>query len=157
MQGRLRELSAAVRQLGVGDDDFIIHDLPDGGLTESDVLAVMLDMARRHPRAIHRTMSYLDPHRDHATAGRALREAHASGSVRDCVFHLPIPLVPESLGRGVELPAQAVEGKRAALREYERWDPAEGRFAIGSHSVKKLIKEQRRNPRERVHGPDYDG
>jgi LmbE family N-acetylglucosaminyl deacetylase/CelD/BcsL family acetyltransferase involved in cellulose biosynthesis len=154
---RLRELTAAARALGIRKNDLFIHDLPDGALSEEAMRQVVHDMARRYPKAQHRTMSYLDPHRDHATAGRALRSAHQQGIVQEAVFHLPVSLVPEEWGSAVALDQAAIDGKRAALREYERWNPAQGRYAIGAHSVKKLIKDQRRSPRERVHGSDQQG
>lgn len=155
MNARLRELRAAVRALGVTDEDLVLKDLPDGGLDEQAVLQVVEEMAARFPRAEHRTMSYLDPHRDHATAGRALQRAYDREIVKRAVFHVPVPLVEETLGEAVALDEEAKAGKRAALGEYARWRPAKGRYAIGSHSVRKLIRDQREDPRERTHGPGY--
>jgi LmbE family N-acetylglucosaminyl deacetylase/CelD/BcsL family acetyltransferase involved in cellulose biosynthesis len=155
MEARLRELTAAAEALGVPARDIITLDLPDGGVEVDDVHRVVSDMARRFPRASHRTLSYLDPHRDHANAGEALRKAYESGVVKYCLFHLPIPYVDGDLGSAVHLDGRALAAKRAALGEYEVWRPRQGRYAIGAHSVKKLLKHQSETPTERVHGPDY--
>lgn len=157
MRGRARELRAALRALHVAEDDVHLLDLPDGGVTEEAVAAVIAEMARAHPRASHRTMSYLDPHPDHAAAGRALRAAHDRGEVAEAVFHLPVPLVDERRGEAVAFAeAGMARAKRAAIREYERWEPEAGRYAIGGHSVASLMREQYREPAERVHGPDVE-
>ena len=155
MRARVRELRAAAARLGVHPDDVLVHDLPDGGVEIGDVHEIVAEMAQRFPRGQHRTMSYLDPHPDHATAGEALHKAHESGVVKDCLFHLPVSLVDDDLGSSVPLIDEAVAAKRAALREYERWRPRNGRFAIGSHSVARLIREQAEQPVERVHAPGY--
>jgi hypothetical protein len=55
----------------------------------------------------------------------------------------------------VHLDGRALAANRAALGEYEVWRPRQGRYAIGAHSVKKLLKHQSETPTERVHGPDY--
>jgi LmbE family N-acetylglucosaminyl deacetylase len=153
---RVRELRAAARVLGVARDDLIVHDLPDGQLHVDDVHEIIVDMARRHPRARHRTMSYLDPHHDHRTAGRALQAAHDAGHVRRARFHLPVPLAHVQLGSAVKLPERARAAKQRALREYRRWRPSKGRYAVGAHSVPRLIRRQLREPVERVHGPGYE-
>lgn len=157
MEARVLELTAAARALGVHAADVLTHDLPDGGLEVAAVHQIVEQMARRFPRASHRTMSYLDPHSDHATAGEALRKAYESGVVKDCLFHLPVGLVDDSLGSPVALNGNGeVAAKRAALEEYQLWRPGQGRYAIGAHSVAKLIKQQYDAPTERVHGPDYE-
>lgn len=155
MRARCRELEAAARAVGVDNRDVIWHDLPDGGVNEDDVHRIILQMARRHPRAEHRAMSYLDRHDDHAAIGRALRRAYREGVVAEATFHVPVGYAEDGLGTRVPLGRPALRAKRAALREYQRWDPDNGRYAVGTHSVKKLINTQMRRPAERVHGPDY--
>ncbi len=155
MAGRLREMSAAMVAIGVRERDVVRHDLTDGSIEEDAVHAVITDLARAHPMAQHRTMSYLDPHRDHAVAGAALRRAHREGLVTDAVFHLPVPLVSADLGKRAPLSKADVAAKRAALREYQVWDPMRGRYAIGATSVASLVRDQLANPDERVHGPDF--
>ncbi|OLT17219.1 hypothetical protein BJF80_03335 [Serinicoccus sp. CUA-874] len=153
---RDREFVAAVQRLGVDPADVYRAGLPDGALSEDAVLAVIRRHARRHPRAAHRTMSYLDPHTDHATAGRALRRAHREGLVRDAGFYLPVPQVVDERADRVTLADAARAAKKAALAEYRLWDPEQGRYAIGRRSVSELVTYHHRTPDERVHGPDLD-
>lgn len=153
-RSRVADLRRSVSHLGVRPVDVHLADLPDGELTPDLVRPVIEDMARRYPRASHRTMSYRDPHPDHAAAGEAVRRAHADGVVQDCLFHVPVDLVDESLGTPVTLSTAACDAKRAALAEYRVWDPFSERYAVGLLSVPDLIASQAVEPRERVHGPE---
>ena len=155
-QARQRELAAAVAALGVGPGDLLVHDLPDSGVEVDAARRIIRSMAARYPGAQHRTMSYLDPHPDHRACGQALRDAYRAGEVSDCVFHLPVLVVSPDLGAPVTFDAAAVERKRAALREYEVWNPSRHRYALGAHSVAQLIRKHYNDPIERVHGPDYE-
>ncbi|MFX0539304.1 GNAT family N-acetyltransferase [Ornithinimicrobium sp. Y1847] len=153
-RSRVADLRRSVAHLGVEPQDIHVMDLPDGKLTAKRVRTVVDEMATRYPRASHRTMSYLDPHSDHAAAGEAVRQAHADGTITDCLFHVPVDLVDDDLGHPVSLSTAACDAKRAALAEYRVWDPYSERYAIGLLSVPDLIAGQAIEPRERVHGPD---
>jgi LmbE family N-acetylglucosaminyl deacetylase len=157
MRARVREFRRAARALGVHNDDVVVNDLTDGAITEVDVRAIIDRMHDRHPRASHRTLSYLDPHQDHATAGRALLGAYEDGVISNCRFHVPVPLVSDDLGEHVPLSEEAMAAKRAALKAYSLWRPEKGHYAIGKHSVRRLIREQSTSPMERVHPPGYQG
>lgn len=154
MAARVREFRAAASVLGVRRRDITHGRLEDGAVQTADVLSLITAMASAYPDAEHRTMSYLDPHRDHAAAGEALRKAHREGVVTDCAFHLPVPNVSSRAGKKVELSAAAKSRKRAALDAYQVWDPRQGRYGIGWLSVSSLITAQRSKPSEYTHGPD---
>lgn len=156
MRGRVRELRAAALALGIPEEHLIIKDLPDGGLDVPSVREVISEMVHRHPGAVHRTMSYLDPHVDHRAAGEALLAAHEDGEVKRSVFYVPIPHLDETVGHPVDLSdPHGVAAKKAALAEYHHWAPHERRYAIGQHSVTSLIRKQLNDPVEHVHGPGY--
>lgn len=155
MAGRQAELAAAVAALGVRPRDVIQHDLPDGSITEADVFQIVTAMAARHPGAAHRTLSYVDPHPDHRTTGRALRRAYDEGVVADVLFYMPVPIMTARKFQRAPLGVPDVAAKRAALEEYRRWAPEEGRFAIGATSVTTILDKQIANPVERVHGPEH--
>lgn len=156
VQARRSEMLAAVKHLGIRPESLRWQDLPDGAVQATDVLTLIMEMEERHPGAEHRTMSYLDPHRDHRAAGEALRTAYRQGIVTHATFHLPVSLVPNGWGQRVRLSAPDLEAKRAALDEYRRWKPAEGRLAVGQISVPTLIETQHTEPVERTHRPDYE-
>lgn len=154
-RARQRELAAAAAALGVAAGDLLAFDLPDGGVDVDAARRIIRTMAARHPGAQHRTMSYLDPHPDHRACGEALRAAFRAGEVADCVFHLPA-FVSSEMGQPVRFDAAAVERKRAALREYEVWNPSRHRYALGAHSVGQLIRKHYNDPVERVHDASYE-
>lgn len=156
VSARREEQTAAVAELGVRADDVLWQDLPDGAIDADAVLEVVRRLAERHPGASHRTMSYLDPHRDHAAAGAGVRAALGEGLIQDAIFHLPVSHVPERWGTRVRLSAPDLAAKRAALREYQVWDPEHGRLAVGQVSVTTLIAAQLHRPVERTHGPDFE-
>lgn len=155
-RSRIADLRRAVGHLGVRPLDVHVMDLPDGGLSAELVREVVEEMARRYPRASHRTMTWLDPHPDHAAAGDAVRQAHREGAIEDSLFHVPVDVMQESVGTPVPLSTAACDAKRAALAEYRVWDPFSGRYAIGLLSVPDLIAKQAVEPHERVHGPDLE-
>lgn len=157
MRARKNEFMAAIAHLGVRLGDIVQHELPDGAVNERDVYSIVADQARQHPRAAHRTMSWLDPHPDHRAAGEALRRAKEEGIVDDALFHLPVPVLAAEEFDKVPLDRAAKSAKRKALDEYRRWDPSQGRFAVGVTSVPDLIAKQRSKPTERVHQVQHTG
>lgn len=153
---RVAELKGALAHLGVDEARHVVHDVPDGGFTVAAVRAVMEEMAARYPAAEHRTMSFHDPHSDHATAGRALAELVDEGVIRKAVWHVPVSHLPDGWGEEVDLPQGALWAKKRALREYQAVDRSAGRHGIGGLSVTSLIADQFENPRERTHGREVE-
>lgn len=154
-RSRIADLRRAVHHLGVRPHDVHVMDLPDGRLSADLVHGVVQKMAQEHPRASHRTMSWLDPHPDHAAAGEGVRRAYEEGVIDDALFHVPVDVMDEEVGTPVHLTTAASDAKRAALAEYRVWDPFADRYAVGLLSVPDLIAAQAIEPRERVHGPDH--
>lgn len=154
MAARTREFRASMTALGVQPRHVFVHDLPDGGVAEADVVDIVREMARRFPDATHHAMTWRDPHPDHAAAGQALRRVHGDGDVREAVFHVPVPLMDESFGTPMVLSDEALAAKRASIAAYTNWDPRAGSYAVATHSVRSLVTRQSDQPVERVHGPD---
>lgn len=160
---RVAESRAALKALGVADHDVIVLDFPDGGLETAPVLEVMQELDRRFPGAQHRTTSVTDKHRDHKVLARALyrlkEHAASSGRALDIAFYRVYQhghsAVGQRAGAAREMPASFTvvdvddpELKRAALAEFARWEPAAGHYAIGLHSVPKLISRAADAPYE---------
>jgi LmbE family N-acetylglucosaminyl deacetylase len=157
MAAREREFLAAVRELGISRRDVVVLDLPDGDVRSHEVRDIVRTMEQRQPGATHRTMSDVDPHSDHRAIGAAVRSAYVAGEISHCVFHLPFPLNSDfGLGLTVKLHPDMADAKRRALLQYTRWDPKNGWYAIGDQSVRSLIREQHRQPEERIHFPSGD-
>lgn len=157
MTSRVREFEASTTHLGVRPEHRIVHDHPDGALDVIDVRAHVTELARRHPDAVHHAMSWLDPHPDHRASGEALRAAAEAGEVIDCVFHVPVSVLDDTVGDPVAIGPDEHVAKQAALGEYGLWAPHRGRYAVGSHSVDALMSRQVQDPTERTHGPDHRG
>jgi len=158
---RLRELRAAATALGVAPADVYPARLdaegsPGGSrVTEPEAAAVIQAFAERFPDATSATMSWVaEMHPDHLSAGRALWRAVRDGSVHDAVF--AVSRLWWALPGPVEtpvLPASAVVRERvlAAAADYDLWDPAEQRYAVGRTSVPPQFEALAADPRDRIH------
>ena len=146
---RIAETMAALRHLGIDEDDVILLDFDDGALQLGQVFEVMVELDRLFPGARHRTTSVVDRHQDHKTLARALyrlRELKSAQGVElDVafyrVYHYGTSPLMRGAARGVQ-PASVEdpERKRRALAEFGQWEPESGRFAIGMHSVPGLFR-----------------
>ena len=154
---RDREFYESCRALGVPEGNILISPLrgPDGGLTAENALAVMRDAMKDIPpqeRAVV-TLAPLpqaDQNRDHAAVGYAARTLFDAG---ECVIltlvweFILLPPEPEmaELVHLVPTPSQFENIKKAAAA-YRRWAPAEGRYAVGYHSVADEFDDFLRDP-----------
>lgn len=166
-RARLRETQAALARLGVAPEDVLNVGLPDGRVTVDAAYEVMRTLDELFPHAAHRTTALTDPHPDHRNLARALYrlvEARRQGDARyddpqrsdafrsepDVAFFSVYAYERRAayrhlswLGRPV-LTRHAVPDaplKAKALAEFAVWAPHEGRFAIGMHSVPRLLRE----------------
>ena len=145
---RDREFAASCRELGVSADGIVISPLRqrDGELTPEAAKEIMLDAIRGLP-AGSVTIKTIAPfaslgqHPDHTAVGLAALELESEGAVDKAeLFFEPIHL--GLIDRNdIKLKKIGGDGKqRAAFLEasacYGRWDPANGFYAIGHHSVK---------------------
>lgn len=159
-RARMAETTAALVALGVDEQDIVSIGMPDGQVTVDKAYAVMAELDRAFPGASHRTTSLSDPHDDHRNLARALnrlvQRQRAEGTPSDVRFHSVYAYKSEARRNAAPFTPVAVsdpEGKRAALAEFARWAPEEGRFAIGMHSVPGLITGAAEDPFEYVQTP----
>ena len=135
---RAGEFREAAAQLGIKDNNIYIYDLPDGSLQVEEVKEIMAYFATQHPDAVHHTMTYKDPHRDHAAAGKALQELKKAGIIRHTVFYIPLQEWEGKTSlfkRRTKTPQEKTVFHQQALDAYKTWDPANGRYSIGLISV----------------------
>lgn len=160
---RTAEFTAAARRLGVNRLINLRH--PDSAWTDypgfvAFVRDTMRELAAQYPGAAHRLVSGWrdvihggdpnEPNKTHAACRDAAESLRAE--IADLRFHwvygytyppelrtadLVLPLTPGQLA-----------GKRRALDEYKRWDPARGRYALGYHSVRLMIDPAAADPHE---------
>ena len=145
IRARREEFLRAAALLGVPRDQVFFHDFPDGGLPMEEVRRIVQefdgDPSLPGPRS-HHTMTYqFDNHPDHLAAGKALH-----GLWSECVIPFPTWYVKRSMwsriGEGdavSDIPVRD-EAEQQIVRQiytevYGNFQPEEGRYAIGGHSV----------------------
>ena len=158
---RIGELRRATADLGVAAGDVFLAHLDGGGtdgggvVTVAEAAAVIRAFAARYPGATHVTMSdAAERQQDHLDAGVALRQlldvgivTAAQWTVSRLWWQLPVPRWSWAL----PTPADRSRVRRAAL-EYELWNPADGEYAVGFHSVRWQFAALAEDVRDRVHG-----
>ncbi|GAA2803561.1 PIG-L deacetylase family protein [Crossiella cryophila] len=165
---RTAEFTAAAHRLGV--DRVINMQHPDSAWTDYPgfvqyVRETILDFESRHPGASHKLVSGwrdvihggdpADPNKTHAAcrdAAESLRE-RISDFRYYWVYGYTYPPAERTADHVVPLtPAQHAR-KRQALAEYRHWDPANGRYALGYHSVRLMIDPAAADPHEYLDVP----
>lgn len=148
-QARTRELLAAANQLGVAG----VYIMPgyDGGLTSWQADAISSMFIDRWPGASFKCQSDRDSHPDHAAMGKAFRRRlneHPSLDVRFILKRDDWDIPGALVGCW-----QAFGGERTrnALRQYQVWDPANGRYGIGYLSVPGSFDDALRDTRTYLH------
>jgi LmbE family N-acetylglucosaminyl deacetylase len=156
---RMRETLAALQALGVDPSQVLFLDYPDGSIPPEAVQRIMRLFAELYPGSIHRTVSVLDPHEDHQTLARALRELASEDKIdiHPEFFHVYIHR-RRDLPAGVEKrPIQHREVKERALAELSLWDPEQGRYGIAARSTPDLVEAAARSPYEYVDAMSKEG
>lgn len=148
-RARLHEAIAALARLGVATEDVVTVGLPDGGVAVDDAFAIVKTLDYLFPDAAHRTTALTDPHPDHRNLARALyrlldEKRDDDGGPPDVRFFSVYAYDRPANRRNrsyVLAPVQHPGFKEAALAEFAVWNPHSGRFAIGMHSVPRLLVE----------------
>ncbi|MFI2858312.1 PIG-L family deacetylase [Paenibacillus sp. JSM ZJ436] len=120
--------------------------MQDGTTTVEGCKQVIMEFLDRYPQARVKTFTYAGGnHRDHANMGLAAQGLYEQGVIQDLRFYVEPYNLRKALkekGRRHILKETTVKSSHlvvASLKEYTIWEPTEGRFAIGYHSVKKCI------------------
>lgn len=144
---RDKEMVAALGRLGVRRQNIYFEGIPDNGSLTLSRAGQVIDkyVAMFGTGASYKTTSWLDANSDHFNLGYALDARCRSGAVRDCRFyqysvydlHHPgivngtIPKVVTPVGFLATPGPSAYQRVRAAMKEYDVWNPRAGRYAIG--------------------------
>ena len=139
---RTAEWRSACGQLGVQPENLHTVGLSESGLTVAAVEAVIEEYATLYPTAGLYTMSWDDANGNHSACGNALRNLATADptSYNDCRWLIK----PENRANipwagTYTVPAQYVTQAnrmvRAAALAYQAWNPAQGSYAVGWHSV----------------------
>ena len=151
------EYNESCRALGVAAENIIISPLRghDGGLTKENALAIMREAMRGYDPAgcaavTIAPMPRLRQNPDHTAVGEAAKALFAAGGCAELKLLWEFILLPPEADRAglrqhSPTPAQFERIKKAAAA-YRRWAPAEGRYAVGYHSVADEFDDFLRTP-----------
>jgi LmbE family N-acetylglucosaminyl deacetylase len=149
---RVKEFKKSVAELGVKSENVYVYDLPDGEIKEDDVIEIMKEMNERFPEARHHALTYNDPHKDHATSGKALKKLVEDGTIQSALYYLPVQEF-ENLDYDdtYPVPDDLSEEYTKSLDAYRIWKPGEGFYRIGYTSVKSYFVEAGKYGESRWH------
>jgi len=167
VRARTAEFRAAAQRLGV--DQVVVSDRPDSAWTDyagfvREVRDTILEFEARYPGASHKLVNgYRDvihgfPPDEPNLTHKACREAAEGLEGLDFRFYwvygYTYPREQRTADYVLNLTERQFARKAQALNEYRRWDPSRGRYALGYHSVGKLmIDPALADPREFIDLP----
>lgn len=139
---RLREWAAASAVYGTAGTGLLstLSVGLDEGVTVDAVRSVVAQVSARYPGASHATMSWTDPHPDHAACGHALRTLRDEDAVGDVRWYVQHGHEADAAAQGVRTWSVAAspscaDAVRRAGECYRVWDPAAGEYGFGYRSV----------------------
>lgn len=142
-QARVKETLASLAVLGIGPENVLFFDYPDGAIPEKAVETTIEYFANLYPGASHHTVSTLDDHEDHQTLARTLAQTakRFDPELPTEYYHVYIYRNPQLMSEEgiVKRPVTNPDIKRRALAEFSHWDPENGRYAVASSSTPDLI------------------
>ncbi|MBM7606374.1 LmbE family N-acetylglucosaminyl deacetylase [Metabacillus crassostreae] len=148
---RIKEFKRSVEALGVKKDDIYLYELPDGNIDEKDVKKIMIDLNDKYQNVTHHAMSYLDPHRDHAKSGVALKELIEEDGVKG-TFYLPIQEHETIMSKGeYNVPKKYSDDFNKSLSAYNIWNPKKELYGIGYISVQPYFEKAKESMKSKWH------
>ncbi|MBD1372651.1 PIG-L family deacetylase [Hazenella sp. IB182357] len=139
---RIDEFYVATAKLGIPRENVQINLIPNNAFTHSNVKQIIKMNARLFPNAEFKTMSHTDGHPDHAMVGKVINDMHANGEIKSKANYLSIytdRIYENSFASpGYKLYLTDASDKQKvldALNVYKRWDPKNGWYGLGYHSV----------------------
>jgi LmbE family N-acetylglucosaminyl deacetylase len=142
-QARINETLAALQVLGVGPENVLFFNFSEGNIPLQAAIKIISLYVNLFPDAIHSTVSYHDPHEDHKILAQALSAVNEIYKNRLTVryYHVYIYNQKGPLPKNVAtVSVKSPEIKRKAIDEYYKWEPTNGRYAVGAHSTPKLFE-----------------
>lgn len=157
---RTREFLAAGEMLGVPRANLHVHDHVDGKLTVQEARTIALQYEKDPkipgPKVHHTMTERFDNHNDHRSCGRALADlldegliSSAHWYVKRSLWHtVPADAPVEDL---VATDEEADVLRRITTDVYQRWEPWDGHYAVGYHSVPESFDSMMSDFRNKVH------
>ncbi|MGA8941982.1 MAG: PIG-L family deacetylase [Thermoactinomyces sp.] len=159
---RVREFREVARRLGIPEENVHIYNIENDRFVEQEqeIRNVVEELLERFPEARFRTTSIWDFHPDHAMLGKILMEAEEKNRIspdntlyfisiykaRFTKYDLPFREYTMQL-----VDPQDAQKIRYATRVYGIWDPENGWYQIGYHSVKSQFEKLAKNVKNKYH------
>jgi LmbE family N-acetylglucosaminyl deacetylase len=141
-QARKKEALAALEILGVDLNNVLFLDFSDGNIPLHSAIDVINCFVGLAPDGLHCTVSINDSHDDHRTLARALAavDRQYGNDLMARYYRVYIYGDTDKEHSGVQaVPLKHDSVKQAALYEYLRWEPENGRYALGGTSMPRLF------------------
>lgn len=144
-KARDRELLASLTELGVAKDHIYFGSevysdtakqlVNDGSLTPEIAASIIENVEKKLGVGVYSTLFPFvktKQHHDHKALGTGLRNANIK-SVKRFFYEAQVPGSINALSESEQI------AKHKALNNYFLWQPEEGRFSIGGHSVEGML------------------
>ncbi|SEM65812.1 Putative cell wall-binding protein [Mesobacillus persicus] len=157
---RVGDYISASAALGVREDHILTETLSSGMLTEGNIQGVIKKYLSQYPDAQFRSMSWFDGHPPHAAIGAALKGLEKSGEVNPLTTTYFVSIYTDRFAKKeIGLPLRSITIEEASSRNdltdsiniYKKFDPSNGFYASGYHSVKSQFDSLQTNPYVKVH------
>ncbi|MGL6107204.1 cell wall-binding repeat-containing protein [Romboutsia sp.] len=159
VQCRNDEYTRALQKLGLRKDNIHISSFvqEDLGVKKDTTIKGMMEYLDKYPNAAVHTFYYSPfskrTHTDHLGLGVAAKELYDNKKISKLYLHVEPYLADEFIAKNKNVKLYAAYPSTNAeknsiiegLKEYMVWQPKDGKYAIGYHSVKKLIDTQIKN------------
>ncbi|MDR6121034.1 LmbE family N-acetylglucosaminyl deacetylase [Bacillus sp. SLBN-46] len=156
INARTDEFMRSSVALGVKAENIHLMNFTDGQLSYNQARQTIETFEKNYPHAMHRSMSYMDWHPDHAVMGRALNDLYNEHKIRDVRFfvkNVQFSTVPGS-SEALKLVTANLPRIKEATAAYRDWSPASKHYSIGYISVPSNFDELEKNPQSRTHMAD---
>lgn len=152
---RTDEYFRALRALGVPRSNIHTDYVPNYQYYGSTVRPVIEKYLAAYPNADVRTFSWFDGHSAHSLLGKVVQGMYTDGLLQryqakyfisiysDRFYNVPKPM--PTIMNIIEKQSD-IQFLRSAIGEYRRWDPRNGHYAVGYHSVQSQFDSLWNNP-----------
>ncbi|HKJ31775.1 MAG TPA: PIG-L family deacetylase [Balneolales bacterium] len=154
VRARNHEFVWSAMCMKVKPENIHFRQYKDGSLSVEAARKLITEFEQLYPEARHKTMTYTDPHQDHAMLGEALYQLYAEKYVRDARFYIDTMQMDLVEGFYEPLKKEFLPFLRSANNVYKSFVPNNNLFAVGYHSVPDWFNKQYKKPRSKYHKPE---
>ncbi|MGM0471704.1 MAG: PIG-L family deacetylase [Bacillota bacterium] len=138
-EARIKETLAALEVLGVKSSNVLFLNFKEGNIGQLKAQKIMENFIELYPQGVHNTVA-AETHEDHQVLARALATLADERELSTRFYQVYI-YRQQANSKNRKVKVRFPEVKQAALEEFKVWDPQQGRYAIGQHSVPKLLQK----------------